>query len=58
MFSEREQAFLKAITITSLQIVQRDDFRTLGPAELTDAFNEHLDDYLFHIPLNKYPDAD
>ncbi len=57
MFSEREQAFFKAIAISSLEVLQKENFKALEANELLDSFNECLDDYLYHFPLDGHPDV-
>ncbi len=56
MFSEREQAFLKALAISALEVSQQDDFKLLKPDEITEAFEECLSDYFYHKPLSEYED--
>ncbi len=56
MFSEREQAFLKALAISALEVSQQDDFKLLKPDEITEAFEECLSDYFYHKPLSECED--
>ena len=56
MFTEREQEYLKGLVLSALHIMQKHDFRSLSAAELKNEFNDCLDDYFFHFPLNEHPD--
>lgn len=57
MFTEREQQYLKALTISALEVIQKDDFKELKPLALKESFTDYLDDYLSHFPLEEHPDA-
>ncbi len=56
MFTEREQAYLKALSITSLRLQQESDFNDLHPEELLRNFNSYLEDYFYHFPLSDCSD--
>lgn len=58
MFTEREQAYLKALSISALYVMQNEHFSKLSPPEVVDCFEQCLDDYLSHRPLTDYSDAD
>ena len=57
MFTEREQAYLKALSVSALQVMQNERFSKLSPPEVFDHFEQCLDDYLSHFPLADYPDT-
>ncbi len=58
MFTEREQAYLKALSVSVLQVMQNEQFSELSPPEVVDHFEHCLDDYLSHRPLSDFPDTE
>ena len=56
MFTEREQQYLKALAVSALEVIQRDDFADKLPQDINDSFTKYLDDYLAHCPLSDYSD--
>jgi hypothetical protein len=56
MFSEKEQAYLKALAVSAIQVQQKVDSDKMNPAEINDLFTEVLEDYLAHNPLNELSD--
>ncbi len=58
MFTEREQAYLKALSVSILQVMREKDFSTFSPQEVADCFEQCLDDYLSHNPLTDCSDTE
>lgn len=58
MFSEREQHYLKALVVSALETLQREDFKKLSPPDINNSITECLDDYFAHFPLTNFSDTD
>lgn len=56
MFSEREKMYLKALVVSALETISREDLKDKLPQDINDPFTKYLDDYLAHHPLSDYPD--
>lgn len=56
MFSEKEQAYLKALFVSSIQVQRNSDIDKMNPAEISELFTETLEDYFAHHPLNELED--
>ena len=58
MFSEREQTYLKALSVSMLQVMKDKDFSKFSPPEVADCFNQYLDDFPSHNPLSDCSDTE
>lgn len=58
MFTEREQAYLKALAVSALRVMKNERFSEFSPPEVSDCFDQYLDDYLSHNPLADCPDTE
>lgn len=58
MFTEREQTYLKALSVSALQVMKNEKFAELSLPEVSNYFDQYLDDCLSHNPLMDCSDSE